>query len=203
MTNKLKHYGLAMMLGMGMMGASSAAQAEEVAVFADFGGYSQYIWRGAAQGAGEFSLQGDVGGDFGNGFSANVWFATGVGTDTEYDLTVDYSTDKFSVGYVHFAFMDSTFTADEIYVSSSYGPVSGLIAYDLDASDAYIEVSAGHSIEGVVDLSASAGFNTYENFTFGASRDFDMNSYTLSPSLTVGMAKGADTEVSVGVNASF
>jgi len=213
MKNKLKHYGLAMMLGMGMVGASSAAQAEEVAVFADIGGYSQYVWRGAAQGTGQFSLQGDAGVEHESGVSANIWFATGVGvSETEYDITLDYSGEAndigYSVGFIAYKFVDdSTLDAEEFYLGASYDIASATV-YIGDGYN-YIEFGAGQTVADMIDASVAIGVNSPDvgtsttHFTLGASKDYDMGSYTLTPSLTIGSVTDLDTEFVLGVNASF
>ena len=108
----LKHYAVTLMIGMGMISTQPSAHAGGSTVFADIGAYSQYVWRGFAQSINnDASVQGDVGVEMENGLSANVWFATGVdfgaGSDTEYDLTVDYSGESgdigYSVGLIHYA----------------------------------------------------------------------------------------------------
>ena len=41
------------------------------------------------------------------------------------------------------------------------------------------------------------------HYILGASKDFDMTAYTLTPSLTIGKAGDLGTEYAVGVNVSF
>ncbi len=212
--NKLKNYAMALMMGMGLMGVSTAAHAgDDVAVFADIGAQSQYIWRGAAQGTGQVSVQGDVGVEHESGVSANVWFATGVGADeTEYDITVDYSGEAgdigYSVGYIMYKFVnDSTADANEFYAGASMGIASATVYVGDDNN--YFEVGAGNTVADMFDASVAIGINSPDTgssttqFTLGASKDYDMDSYTLSPSFTIGKAGDADAEFAVGVNASF
>jgi len=214
MTKTLRNYAMALMLGMGLVGVNTTAQAEEaVSVYADIGGFSQYIWRAAAQGTGQGSLQGDVGIDHESGLSANVWFATGVATDdTEFDFTVDYSGEAgdigYSVGFIAYVFAnDSTLDAEEFYVGASYD-IASLTAYIGDGYN-YIELGAGATVADMFDASAAVGINSPDtgtsttHITLGASKDFDMGSYTLSPSLTIGSVTDLDTEIAIGVNAAF
>ena len=214
MTKTLKNYAVALMLGMGLVGVNTSAQAEDaISVYADIGGFSQYIWRAAAQGTGQGSLQGDVGIEHESGVSANVWFATGVGADeTEYDITLDYSGEAgdigYSVGFIAYKFVnDSTLDANEFYVAASYD-IASLTAYIGDGYN-YVEAGVGATVADMFDASAAVGINSPDagtsttHITLGASKDFDMDSYTITPSLTVGSVTDLDTEVAFGVNSSF
>ncbi|HID35868.1 MAG TPA: hypothetical protein EYP39_00590 [Ghiorsea sp.] len=214
MKKTMKNYAMALMLGMGFAGVNTAAHAaDDVSVYADIGGFSQYIWRAAAQGDGRASLQGDVGVEHASGVSANIWFATGVGTDeTEYDITLDYSGEAgdigYSVGFIAFKFVkDSGLDANEFYVGASFD-IASLTAYIGDGYN-YIEAGVGATVADMFDASAAVGINSPDtgtsttHITLGASKDFDMGSYTLSPSLTIGSVTDLDTEVALGVNASF
>ncbi|MDQ7001198.1 MAG: TorF family putative porin [Ghiorsea sp.] len=111
MTMKLKNYAMALMVGMGLVGITTTAQAgSDMSVFADIGAQSQYIWRADPQGGGKASIQGDIGVQHESGLSANIWFGTGVngaagtGKETEFNFTVDYSGEVdelgYSVGYI-------------------------------------------------------------------------------------------------------
>ena len=214
MKTKLKMYAMTLMLGMGLASASSVSQAADgISTFADIGGYSQYVWRGAAQGTGQSSLQGDVGLEHEAGLSANVWFATGVGdSETEYDITVDYSGEAgdigYSVGYIMYKFVDdSSLDAEEAYIGASMG-IASLTVYMGDGYN-YIEAGVGDTVADMFDASLSVGSNDPDagdsttHITAGVSKDYDMGSYTLTPSLTVGKVTDLDTEFVVGVNASF
>jgi len=209
MKSKLSKYALGLMMGMGLMGMNTTAQAADaISVFADIGGYSQYIWRAAAQGTGEFSVQGDVGIEHESGLSANVWFATGVGSDKEYDITIDYSGEAgdigYSVGVIRYDYVDNPSAATEFYIGGSFD-IASLTAYIGDGYN-YIEGGVGSSVADLFDASLSVGYETNAkttHTTFGASKDFDMESFTMTPSLTVGNTKAGGTEYALGVNASF
>jgi len=220
MKSKLSKYALGLMMGMGLMGMNTTVQAaDSVSMFADIGGYSQYIFRGAGQGLdasgnGTASLQGDVGIEHESGVSANVWFATGVngaagtGSETEFDFTVDYSGEAgdigYSVGYIAYVYTDSTLDVNEFYIGGSYD-IASLTAYIGDGYN-YIEGGVGSSVADMFDASLSVGYETNAkttHTTFGASKDFDMESFTMTPSLTVGNTKAGGTEYALGVNASF
>ena len=213
MIKKLTSYAIAFAMGMGLTGVSATAHAaDDIAMFADIGIQSQYIWRGAAQGTGQASVQGDAGVEHESGVSANIWFATGVGADeTEYDITVDYSGEAgdigYSVGYIMYKFAnDSTLDADEFYLGASMGIASATVYI----GDGYnnIELGAGQTVADMFDASITAGVTTPDAgssatyFALGGSKDYDMGSYTLSPSLTIG-STDAGTEAAIGVNASF
>lgn len=218
MTKTLRNYAMALMLGMGLVGVNTTAQAEEaVSVYADIGGFSQYIFRGAAQGGGTGSLQGDVGIDHESGLSANVWFATGVsgaagtGEETEFDFTVDYSGEAgdigYSVGYIAYKYTDSTLDVNEFYLGASMGIASATV-YISDTYN-YIEAAAGDTVADMFDASIAVGVfspdvgTSTTHIILGASKDYDMGSYTLSPSLTIGSVTDLDTEIAIGVNAAF
>ncbi|MDQ7004421.1 MAG: TorF family putative porin [Ghiorsea sp.] len=223
MNNKLKNYAMSLMLGMGLVGIAAPAQAaDDMSVYADIGAFSQYIFRGAAQGLdasgnGTASLQGDVGIEHESGLSANVWFATGVngaagsGKETEFDFTVDYSGEAgdigYSVGYIAYVYTDSTLDVNEFYIGGSYD-IASATAYISDTYN-YIELSAGDTVADMFDASVAVGVfspdvgTSTTHITLGASKDFDMGSYTLSPSMTAGKAGDLGAEFAMGVNASF
>ncbi len=219
MKTKLQHYAIALMMGMGLTGVSATAQAgDDISVFADIGAQSQYIWRGAAQSVNnDAALQGDVGVEHASGISANVWFSTGVdvgtGKETEFDFTVDYSGEAgdigYSVGIIAYQYTDSGLNFNEVYGGVSYNIASLTAYYDPDNKNLYAELGAGMTVADMFDASASFGVNVPDvgsstnHITLGASKDFDMDFYTLSPSLTIGKAGSADAEFAVGVNASF
>jgi len=218
MNKTMKNYAMALMLGMGFAGVNTAVHAaDDVSVYADIGGFSQYIFRGVAQGGGTASLQGDVGVEHESGVSANIWFATGVsgaagtGKETEFDFTVDYSGEVegigYSVGYIAYVYTDSTLDVNEFYLGASMGIASATV-YISDTYN-YIEAAAGDTVADMFDASIAVGVfspdvgTSTTHITLGASKDFDMGSYTLSPSLTIGSVTDLDTEVALGVNASF
>ncbi|OIP98701.1 MAG: hypothetical protein AUK35_10760 [Zetaproteobacteria bacterium CG2_30_46_52] len=214
----LKKYAMGLMLGTGLMGMNAVAHAaDDVSVFADIGVFSQYLFRGIPQSINnDASVQGDVGVEHESGVSANVWFATGLdfgtGSETEYDITIDYSGEAgdigYSVGYIMYKYVeDSTLDVEELYVGASYD-IASLTAYIGDGYN-YYQLSAGDTVADMVDVSVTAAMTSPDSgsstnhFILGVSKDFDMSSYTLSPSLTVSKVGDASTEVAVGVNASF
>jgi len=213
MTIKLKNYAMALMMGMGLAGVSTAAHAaDDISVFADIGAQSQYIFRGAAQSVNnDPSIQGDVGIEHSSGVSANVWFATGVdvgaGQETEFDFTVDYSGEindiGYSVGYIAYKYTDSNLNVNEFYVGASYD-IASLTAYISDTYN-YIEASAGTSIDDMFDVSLSAGVfspdvgSSVNTYTLGLSKDFD----NISANVTLGKFDTLNAEFAAGVNYAF
>ncbi|MDQ6988914.1 MAG: hypothetical protein Q9M19_03455, partial [Mariprofundaceae bacterium] len=167
--NKLTSYAMALMMGMGLMGVSATAHADGVTPFYDIGVQSQYIWRGDAQSVNnDLSVQGDAGIDAGNGFSANVWFATGVdvgtGAETEVDFTVDYSGEAgdigYSVGYIAYTYTDSALDFNELYAGGSFGIASLTAYYNSDAKNLYTELGAGTTVADMFDASLAFGINS-------------------------------------------
>jgi len=209
MKNILKHSVMPLMLAMGLIGTKSLAYAEsDIKVFADIGTYSQYLWRNVPQGGGEFSVQGDVGLELGDGLSVSAWFATGVGTDTEYDLTLDYSGESdgiaYSIGFYTINYIDTPANnGGEFYASVAYDVASATIY--VAETYTYYEIGAEYGLD-VVDASILAGYDDAaqkSDVTLGLSKTYEMSSYTLTPSFVVGKLQGADAEFVVGVKASF
>ncbi len=214
MKTKIQHYAVALMMGMGLMGVSTAAQAGDISTFADIGAQSQYIWRGAAQSVNnDVAIQGDVGIEHESGISANIWFSTGVdvgtGKETEYDITIDYSGEAgevgYSVGYIAYKYTDTSLEFNEIYAGVSMGIASLTAYYDSDNKNLYTELGAGMTVADMVDVSASFGVNSPDvgsstnHITLGASKDFD----NITVNATIGKAGSADAEFAAGVNYAF
>ncbi len=215
MKTKLQHYAIALMMGMGLTGVSTAAQAgDDISVYADIGAQSQYIWRGAAQSVNnDAAIQGDVGIEHESGISANVWFSTGVdvgtGSETEYDITIDYSGEAgdigYSVGYIAYKYTDTSLEFNEIYAGISKGIAALTAYYDADNKNLYTELGAGMTVADMFDASASFGVNSPDvgsstnHITLGASKDFD----NINVNATIGKAGTADAEFAVGLNAAF
>ena len=216
MTMKLKNYAMALMLGMGLAGVTTTAQAaDDISVFADIGIQSQYIWRADPQGSGHASLQGDVGVEHESGLSANVWFGTGVngaagaGAETEFDFTVDYSGEVddlgYSVGYIAYKYTDSTLDFDEVYAGVSYDIASLTAYYTATNKNLYTELAAGTTVADMFDASFAFGINSPDvgsstnHVTLGASKDFD----NITANLTIADTKASGTEFAAGVNYAF
>ncbi|ATX81882.1 hypothetical protein Ga0123462_1013 [Mariprofundus ferrinatatus] len=159
-----------MLLGAGSV---STAQAEDLPIAGDIGVYSQYMWRGM-QASPSASVQGDLGVESDFGLSANVWFAAPLGNaangnnTTEFDFTVDYSTEfggvGVSVGYIYYLYQNaSSLNTGELYAGLSYGPVSATYYYAVNANkngwkkDAYVDLGLSHSYGGF-DMGANFGF---------------------------------------------
>ncbi|MDX8383494.1 MAG: hypothetical protein R8M45_05395 [Ghiorsea sp.] len=216
MRKKFKCIRIALTLALGVssiFGLSHAAQAgSDVSLFADAGVFSQYLARSVPQGIGDVSVQGDVGIEHASGISASVWFATGqggMGTDTEYDFTLDYSGEThdlgYSVGYYTIGTVDTTATeGGEFYAALSYGVAATAVYVATDYT--YYEASVEYAIADVVDTSVLVGYEDAAKLvdvTLNVSKDFEMSSYTLTPSVMVGKLENADAEFVIGVNASF
>lgn len=170
MKSKLKNYAIALTLGTGLMGASAPTQAADVS--GDLGIYSQYVWRGMAQGKAGTSVQGDYGTDLGGGLSGNVWFATpidaGQNSQTEFDWTLDYSGEMgdlgYSVGYIYYSYLNgAAANTGEIYAGLGYGPVSATYYYAVNSNNggwkkgSYLSLGVGTDAAGF-DLGATFGF---------------------------------------------
>ncbi|MDX8396405.1 MAG: TorF family putative porin [Mariprofundaceae bacterium] len=185
------------------------AQADELEISADLGVYSQYIWRGQAQGDGGASIQGDLGASI-SGLSASGWFASLGDSNNpgvyEFDWTVDYtySFDAFdiSIGDIYYTYMNNSgANANEIYLALAYnGPVSiSAAAYNNTTSkDRWYDFSLGGSIANF-DLSASYGYvdpkvgkNESQVLAFGIGKDLSLTEQvTATPSLAYNRALGS------------
>lgn len=218
MNKKLQHYAIGLMMGMGLMAVAVSAQAaDDISVSADIGAFSQYLFRGIPQSVNnDFSVQGDVGVGHESGVSASVWFATGLdfgaGSETEVDITVDYSGEAkdigYSIGYIMYKYLeDSSLDVEELYVGVSYD-IASFTAYIGDGYNFY-DLSIGDNVADLVDVSLTAGITSPDSgsstnhYILGVSKDFDMSAYTLTPSLTYSKVDNISSEVAVGVNASF
>ncbi|ATX79813.1 hypothetical protein Ga0123461_1399 [Mariprofundus aestuarium] len=163
-----------MMAGLMTTGlAATTAQAEDLPISGDIGIYSQYMWRGM-QASSSASVQGDLGAETDFGLSANVWFAAPLGNapngnnTTEFDFTVDYSTEiagvGVSVGYIYYLYQNQTsWNTGELYAGLSYGPVSVTYYNAVNSNkggwkkDAYVDVGLAQSYGGY-DFGANFGF---------------------------------------------
>ena len=209
MKTKLQHYAIALMMGMGLMGTSTAAQAGDMEIASDLGVYSQYVWRGAAQSGGQSSVQGDFGTSFTDNLSANVWFATlGAGNATEFDYTVDFSGEAgdvgYSVGVVAYSFLNQkSLNTSELYAGVSMGPVAATLYYDNDANkkDMYLEVSGGIDLAGFATgvtvgyVMPDAGTKEVSVVTLDISKDIELNGVTITPSFAYNIGSGPNKGV--------
>ncbi len=220
MTNQLKYYAMALMMGMGMMNAAAEARAAETTIAADIGVFSQYVWRGMPQGGGESSLQGDYSVSYDN-LSASVWFATlGAGDVTEFDYTVDYSGEVsgfgYSLGAIAYRFHNGTgLNAEEVYVGASYSVASAKAYYDNKSKNAWVDVGAATEAAGfALDATASyampdVGSSEFVNVALSVSKEISLDGMTFSPSFAYNKHLGAfDTAatpdaVVFGVNFSY
>jgi len=161
---------MAGLLGLGF--GTTQAQAEDLSVSGDIGIFSQYVWRGMAQGNSGASVQGDLGADVMDGLSANVWFATPIGSGansvTEFDWTLDYSGEvsglSYSVGYIWYSYLNgASGNTGEVYAGVGYGPVSATYYYATNSNNggwkksSYLDVSLSGAVSGF-DLGADFGF---------------------------------------------
>ncbi len=210
---------------------SMPVKAEGISIGGDIGVYSQYMWRGMQQ-TGSSSIQGDLGADFGNGLSANVWFASLNSNSTEFDFTVDYSGEvgdlSYSVGFIYYSYLNgASGNAGEVYVGVGYGPVS--ITYynavmansgaDGWKKDAYVDIALGHSVA-EFDIGANLGFylpdtttafpttkNELGHVDLSLSKDIEVGGATMTPSIMVSVptftGKTVNSQVVVGVNFAY
>ncbi|MDX8387527.1 MAG: TorF family putative porin [Ghiorsea sp.] len=203
MTIKLKSYAMALMLGTGLMGVNANAHASDLEIGADMGVFSQYVWRGQAQGNGESSVQGDFAASFTENLSANVWFATlGSGDATEFDYTIDYSGEAgdfgYSLGVIAYRFHNNdAANAEEVYLGVSYGVASATYYYDSDSKNAWVDLGAGTEVSGfALDATASyslpdVGTSEFVNLALGISKDVEVGDTVISPSFAYHSHMGA------------
>ncbi len=215
MKSPFNKYALGLVLGMGLAGATTAAQAgDDVFVFADIGAQSQYIWRADPQSVNnDFAIQGDVGVAHESGLSASVWFSTGVdvgaGAETEFDITVDYSGEAgdmgYSIGYIAYKYTDSNLDFDEIYAGVSFNIATLTAYYNADAKNLYTELGVGTTVADMFDASFAFGVNSPDvgnstnHITLNLSKDFD----NITGNVTIANTKANDTSFAVGVNYAF
>ncbi len=165
--------------------SSESVQAEEPAVSADIGAYSQYVWRGVTQTAGKTAVQGDLGVSMG-GFSGSVWFSNAYASPVlakdvvEFDWTLDYSGNVgafgYSVGGIGYTYLyDSGSNFPEIYVGMSYDTVlapSLTVYYNLKDSfnkaymkgDMWVDLGVSQSVAGF-DTSATLSYAKWKKDT--------------------------------------
>ncbi len=206
MTMKLKNYAMALMVGTGLMGVNAPAQASDLEIGADMGVYSQYVWRGQAQGGGQSSVQGDFVTSFNDNLSANVWYATlGSGNTTEFDYTVDYSGEMDDIGYslgvIAYRFHNnSTANTEEVYAGVSYDVASATLYYDNNSKNIWVDFSAGTELQGyAIDGTLSynmpkdttAAKREFVNLSVGISKDIEIGDTVMSPSFGYNYHMGA------------
>ncbi len=208
MKTKLQHYAVALMMGMGFMGVSTAAQAGDMEIASDLGIYSQYVWRGAGFSGGAPSVQGDFGTSFTDNLSANVWFASYAGNATEFDYTVDFSGEAgdvgYSVGVIAYRFLNQkSANTLEFYAGVSMGPVGATLYYDNDAfkKDMYLEVSGGTDLAGFATgvtvgyVMPDSGKKEVAVVTLDISKDIELNGMTVTPSFAYNVGLGPNKGV--------
>jgi uncharacterized protein (TIGR02001 family) len=230
MSGTIIKHASALLLAMGL--TISAAQAEDIDVSGDLGVYSQYMWRGMQQTAGQASVQGDLNVDSGMGLSANVWFASLAGPSTEFDFTVDYSGEvgdiSYSLGAIAYAYLNAAASnATEVYAGLGYGPVSATYYYAVNGAwkkDAYVDIGLGHNLMGF-DLAANFGFylpttsvtsptafpttkNELGHVDLGISKDLELSGITFTPSFMVSFptytgSPSNEIQFVGGLNAAF
>ncbi|MCF6208873.1 MAG: hypothetical protein L3J61_05770 [Ghiorsea sp.] len=212
MTMKLKNYAMALMVGTGLMGVSAPAQASDLEISADLGGYSEYVWRSTAYSAGAQAVQGDFATSFNDNLSANVWYSNIVGAAngpaTEFDYTIDYSGEYndfgYSVGLIAYRFLNaSPDNTLEVYVGASMDMLSATLYYDTDLfkKSMYLEVSAEMELAGF-STSATIGYvlpdvgtSEVSVITLTAGKDFEMGDVTVSPSFAYNIGSGPNAAV--------
>lgn len=170
----MKKLGLSCLLALGV---SASAQAE---LSANIGVTNDYVWRGVTQSGDEAAVSGGV--DYGNdsGFYAGVW-ASNVAGGEEVDLYFGLSGESgdvgYDVGYIYYAYPNNgNGDADfgEIYVGASVGPVSGGIAYTVNAGDGndgaafdendlYLHLSVGTDLEDDWSWGATLGYYEFDH----------------------------------------
>jgi len=184
MNKKLNSYAMALLVGMGLTTMAPAAQAADVS--GDLGIYSQYVWRGMAQGDAGTSVQGDYGVELGKALSANMWFASPIGAGansvTEFDWTLDYSGEidklSYSVGYIYYSYLNSAVSnTGEVYAGLGYGPVSATYYYAVNSDtggwkkSSYLSLGVGADAAGF-DLGATLGLYLGKADTANAINEF-------------------------------
>ena len=155
--------------------------------------YSQYVWRGEQQNAGQSAIQGGL--DYGVtlldtyiDFYAGIWgsnvnFNNGAGSELDYYF--GYGTEMGSVGvdigYIKFDYPDSDpdISFEEIYVGLSMGDLGLLFAMGQDGAPDYTEVSYGF---GAVSFS----YGQYDDYgdNLGVSYGFGCGTYDCAVTYT-------------------
>lgn len=192
------------------LGWVSTAHSEEINISSDIGVYSQYLWRGQAQGAGvgtagQASVQGDIYLDL-NGIELGTWFAT-LGnpnnSTVEFDFSAIYSNQaseglNVSLGYVWYTFSNrgvaasaATNNTTEIFGELSYEDYwspSVAVYYNTKSNDWWFDFGVNGDIinDFNIDLTLS-----YQNFKLtkaqspaaGGKSEFKAFDVTLSKSM--------------------
>jgi len=213
-------------MGLSFTAIVTPAQASDLEVSGDMGVYSQYVWRGAQQGTGGASVQGDLGVSIA-GFSASVWYATlgdNANNYMEYDLTLDYSGEaagiSYSAGVVRYAYTHgSAFgPATEVYLGGGFGPASATIYRDTKSKDMWVDAGVDTEALGY-GISATAGYvlpnvgkKELRVVAVSLSKDFEVaDGLSASPSLSYNAGLGANkasqggsgNQVVAGVNFAY
>lgn len=180
MRNKLLQAGAALTAIMAVAGTASA-QGEfsgNVAITTD------YVWRGVSQSNEDIALQGGF--DYANGmFYAGVWASSvDFNDDADTNLEIDYyagiageleSGIGWDVGFIYYNYPDDgnedldfyELTGALSYELESGLGFGGLLAWDPDNENVYIEASAGYSVTDFFAIDGSVG-----NYSFDGGDDY-------------------------------
>ncbi len=169
---------------------------------ANVGATSNYLWRGLEQTNGNAAISGGIDYETGSGFYVGTWVSNAEWSDGmtyELDLYGGYSgsTDSFSydLGFVHYAYPDSTDDVDftEVNASISMGIFSFGYAVLADAEgvdfgdDSYISAAADFELPSEIGLTVNIGKGTDE---FYAGESFINYGATLSKGgFSLGLSK--------------
>jgi len=188
-------------------GLSSMAMAE-APLTGNIGFTSNYIWRGATQGADESAISGGI--DFAHeaGFYVGTWVSSiGGGSQYEHDLYAGYGFEAgpvgLDVGYIQYLYPVGSANLDfsEAYVNGSWKMMSFGAAYTVDTdaggedSDLYLYVGA--------DFEVAKGLNLgliYGDYDYDAAATEDYSHFQVSLSkddFTFALDKN-DKSVTVG-----
>ncbi|MDH5777359.1 MAG: TorF family putative porin [Gammaproteobacteria bacterium] len=156
-----------------MTGFSSLALAE-APLTANVGVTSNYIWRGATQGADDSAISGGIDYAHSSGFYAGTWVSS-LGGDSQYehDVYLGYGGKagpiSYDVSYIKYIYPVGTAVENdfsELNVSVGYGPVTFLYAPTLSneagagEDDTYISVSAEFEVK--KDLTLGLVYGSYD-----------------------------------------
>jgi len=202
--------------------SSSAVAEEELNISSDIGVYSQYLWRGEAQGAGQASIQGDTYLEL-NGIEVGAWFASlgdPANSSVEVDLSAVYSTSladgmDVSLGYIWYTYSNrgivpaaAANNATEVFGEISYGDYwspSIAIYYDTTINNWWIDLGVTGELANdyVVDFNLSYqkikllanGKSGFKTFDITLSKALEINDIAFSPSFTAAIPMGTRKSV--------
>lgn len=172
-----------------------AAQAEESAVSANVGLFSDYRFRGHTQTGEDLALQGGFDFAADNGFYAGNWNSSiswlGTGSGVESDFYVGYTTEiggiGVDIGNLFYYYPGASFAnTNEVYLGLSYGPFTFKTSYSttdyfgVDNSDGnlYYNFAGSFPLSDALTLDAAVGYHanldTAEGYDYSIGLSYDL-----------------------------